>query len=530
MSPAGTGHFPCDICQRTVLLTVASVTQPNPPPITLPDGTALQRASADKLADNFAANSPRLAPPRLPLVSALIHGGVLLVWVALFSAAFAQAGSSGLWAWAVGVAYVLYDTVLLLFVAWQTRPLWQAQPRPPTALPGAQCSLAVIIAAHDEAQVLPQTLAALWAQTDRPQQIVIADDGSTDATAELLTSRYGLHAPAPGALSAESDLHPGLHWLRLPHGGKARALNAALLCVNTELVLTVDGDTLLEAGAVAAMRQAFAAEPALVAATGVIVPFCGRGAVGRCFEWFQTYEYIRNFLSRYAWMRVDGLLLISGAFAGFRLAALRAVGGFDRESLVEDYELIHRLHRHARGRGLDWRVRVIGQAIAQTEAPGSLMPFLRQRRRWFGGFLQTQYWYRDMVGDRRLGALGLMMLPVKAIDTLQPLYGLAAFGLLLSFIVRGQLGVLAPVAGVIAAKIVLDLVFHLGSVQLYRRWVGRQLGVPAKMGEALLAALVEPFSFQLLRHSGAAWGWWAFLSGRSGWGRQVRQGMDQRAR
>ena len=37
------------------------------------------------------------------------------------------------------------------------------------------------------------------------------------------------------------------------------------------------------------------------------------------------------------------------------------------------------------------------------------------------------------------------MMPVKAIDTLQPLYGLAAFVLLLVYLVEGNLGVLCPV-------------------------------------------------------------------------------------
>jgi len=466
------------------------------------------------------AASPRLSPPATPLRSWLIHGGVLVLWALLFAMAF-RVGNVR--AWSVGVAYVLYDTVLLLFVGWKTLPILRARPATPEAGGTQRDTLGVIVASHNEAAVLPVTLAALLGQSDAPDRIVIADDGSTDGTAELLTRNYGLIAPAPGELSAASTLYPGLHWLRLPHGGKAVALNAAIGCMDTDTVLTVDGDTLLDKEAIGAVRRAFSVEPNLVAATGVITPVCSRTLAGRCFQWFQTYEYIRNFLSRYAWMRVNGLLLISGAFAGFRLDAVRAVGGFDTDCLVEDYELIHRLHRHAEAHGLPWTVRVLGDAQARTDAPSSMGAFLRQRRRWFGGFLQTQYWYRAMVGDRRYGWLGTLMLPVKAIDTLQPLYGLAAFGLLLMYLVRGDFGVLAPVAGVIGAKIVLDLAFHLWSVYLYRRWIGHRS--EGSMARAFLAALVEPFTFQILRHTGAAWGWWTFLTGRGTWGRQNRVGL-----
>lgn len=474
------------------------------------------------------AASPRLSPPSTPLRSWLIHGGVLVLWALLFAMAF-RVGNVR--AWSVGVAYLLYDTVLLLFVGWMTLPILRPRPVPASATASAEAgrrpmrrnTLGVIVASHNEAAVLPVTLAALLGQSDLPDRIVIADDGSSDGTAELLATRYGLAEPPLGQLSAASTTHPGLYWLRLPHGGKAVALNAAILCIDTDTVLTVDGDTLLDHKAIGAVRDAFSWEPNLVAATGVITPVCSRTLTGRCFQWFQTYEYIRNFLSRYAWMRVNGLLLISGAFAGFRLDAVRAVGGFDTDCLVEDYELIHRLHRHAQAHGLPWTVRVLGDAQAHTDAPSSVGAFLRQRRRWFGGFLQTQYWYRAMVGDRRYGWLGIAMLPVKAIDTLQPLYGLAAFGLLLMYLVRGNFGVLAPVAGVIGAKIVLDLAFHLWSVYLYRRWIGHRS--EGSMAQAFLAALVEPFTFQILRHTGAAWGWWTFLTGRGTWGRQTRVGL-----
>ncbi|MFX7764013.1 glycosyltransferase family 2 protein, partial [Acinetobacter baumannii] len=88
-----------------------------------------------------------------------------------------------------------------------------------------------------------------------------------------------------------------------------------------------------------------------------------------------------------AWMQERGLLLISGAFAAFRREAVVRVGGFDPDCLVEDYELIHRLYRHSADHDLGWTIRVIGGATARTDAPASPMAFLRQRRRWFGGFL-----------------------------------------------------------------------------------------------------------------------------------------------
>lgn len=476
----------------------------------------IRHVDADDLKTALVAASPRLTPPSTPWASLLIHGVIVVLWGTLFVRAFGQTGVFG---WAVGLVYVAYDTALLVFVFWKTLPLARAAP-PRARAPASAGRLAVIVAARNEAAVLETTIAALLAQSMPPDLIVLADDGSSDGTAWLLEQRYGLSPPPLGTLGGAGAC-PSLRWLRLPHGGKPAALNTALLSLDTDLVLTVDADTVLDRHAVAAMQSAFARDPLLVAATGIIAPVCGTSVAARCFEWFQTYEYIRNFLSRYAWMREDSLLLISGAFAAFRRVPVLAVGGFDPACLVEDYELIHRLRRFSVAQGLGWTTAVVGDARAVTEAPGSTKAFLRQRRRWFGGFLQTQYWYRDMVGNRAYGRLGTLMLPVKAADTWQPIYGLTAFVLLLVYLARGRSDQINPVAGVIGLKLALDVAFHLWSIHLYRRWAEPVAGRTG-FAAGLLVSLLEPFSFQLLRHLGAALGWVVFLTGARSWGAQVR--------
>ncbi len=47
----------------------------------------------------------------------------------------------------------------------------------------------------------------------------------------------------------------------------------------------------------------------------------------------------------------------------------------------------------------------------------------------------------------------------------------------------------------------------------------------ARLGAALLAALVEPFTFIPLLHVGAVLGWWQFLTGRQTWAVQRRSAL-----
>jgi cellulose synthase/poly-beta-1,6-N-acetylglucosamine synthase-like glycosyltransferase len=191
------------------------------------------------------------------------------------------------------------------------------------------------------------------------------------------------------------------------------------------------------------------------------------------------------------------------------------IGGFDVRSLVEDYEVTHRLHRYAHDHCLNWTLRMIGAAHASTEAPGTIPAFLRQRRRWFAGFLQTQYWNRDMTGNVRFGRLGTTMMLIKALDTVQPIYGLTALALLALLLAIGQFEIAGAVFAAIGLKLAIDFLLQIWTVRIYRRLTGtaRNTTLP----RAILAAAIEPFSFQVLRHLGAAWGWLAFLAGTSRW-------------
>ena len=194
--------------------------------------------------------------------------------------------------------------MLIAFIFVQTLALVRKPSGQATLCRPAQSTLGVIVAAYNEEDRLPGALRALLEQDEAPDAIIVADDGSTDGTAAILERDFGLRTPAQGSLSLPSARYPTLKWLRLPHGGKALALNAGIAATEADLIMTVDGDTLLAPAAAArAMREAFVADHRLVAATGVLTPVCGRSLSGRLFQWFQTYEYIRNFLSRYAWAR-----------------------------------------------------------------------------------------------------------------------------------------------------------------------------------------------------------------------------------
>ena len=173
------------------------------------------RLSEDGLARIRATESPRISPQRIPMASRAIHAAVLLLWIALFAAPF---GLHGVWVWSAGLIYITYDTLLLAFTFWKTLPLAS---RPSGASPdetlGPGPSVGVLVAAKNEALVLPVTLDALLGQSDPPDVIVVVDDGSTDDTPDVLGRLYGLATPPLGEVSGSGRIR----WLRLAGGGKA---------------------------------------------------------------------------------------------------------------------------------------------------------------------------------------------------------------------------------------------------------------------------------------------------------------------
>jgi FkbM family methyltransferase len=116
---------------------------------------------------------------------------------------------------------------------------------PSPAKPSAP-QLSLIIPSYNRADLLVETLESALAQTRPFQNIIVADDGSSDRTAEVLAT----YAPRVQALL-------------LPHQGVQAARNAGAAAADTEWVVFCDSDDLLEPEFVERAQRALAAEPAL---------------------------------------------------------------------------------------------------------------------------------------------------------------------------------------------------------------------------------------------------------------------------
>ncbi len=225
----------------------------------------------------------------------------------------------------------------------------------------------VVIACFNEEETIEETLDYVVEQ-DYPGKlrILIADDGSTDRTAELAHAR--------------AATNPDIAVLTVPHGGKAKALTAALKQVRTPLMATVDADTLLLPSALQrVIARLLISPPDTVAVAGaVFVRNSRQNFITRAQEW----DY---FLGIASVKRQQGLfqgtMVAQGAFSVYRTAALRQVGGWP-DRIGEDIVLTWAMMQKG------GRVGYERTAVAFTSAPENARAFARQRRRWARGMIE----------------------------------------------------------------------------------------------------------------------------------------------
>jgi len=91
--------------------------------------------------------------------------------------------------------------------------------------PGVTMNLSVVIPAFNSEAYLGETLAAIVAQTCKPDRIVVIDDGSTDRTGDII----GRFAPA-------------VTGMRIPNGGQGAARKLAIAHCDTDWIALCDSD------------------------------------------------------------------------------------------------------------------------------------------------------------------------------------------------------------------------------------------------------------------------------------------------
>jgi biofilm PGA synthesis N-glycosyltransferase PgaC len=305
----------------------------------------------------------------------------------------------------IGAVSLIYYPLIFRYVRWERIAMQRA------AELNYAPTVAVLVPAFNEATTLAASLQSILASDYADFEIIVINDGSTDATAQVLD---------------QFSAHPNLRVLTKANGGKASALNLGLASARGEIVLFTDADTVFQRDTIA-RAIAYLADPAVGAAGGDDTPLHPRGWLQRMLV---VTSHIGTGFVRRALSAAGVLPIIPGNLGIVRAALLRDAGGF-REIWGEDLELTFRLQRRG--------VRIVYAAGARVaaECPGTLRDLWQQRVRWVRSYIKVLNLHRDLLFDRSVGRFAFYLPFNAACFALLPLLQCALLLLLPMALLNG---------------------------------------------------------------------------------------------
>jgi cellulose synthase/poly-beta-1,6-N-acetylglucosamine synthase-like glycosyltransferase len=406
--------------------------------------------------------------------------------------------------------------------------------------------VSILLPAYNEEAGIVESVRSLLALRYPELEVIVVNDGSTDATLSRLAEAFDL-VPVRKALRPSlpcarvratyaSRRHAQLWVVDKENGGKADALNCGIDAARYPYFCAVDADAMLEEDALLRVAKPILDDPGLVAATGGIIRVANGCRIdhGRVVDVrlprshlavFQVVEYLRAFLvGRIGWSGMRSLVIISGAFGLFRRNLVEAAGGYSRSTVGEDVELVLRLHRHLRERGEDYRIEFVPDPVAWTEAPEDLRTLSRQRRRWQRGLAESLWRHRRVAFNPRFGVLGTVAAPYFLFfELLGPLIELAGYGSVLAAAIVGSLSGTFFVAFLVMA--VLVGIFLSASALMLEEFSFRRYNNEADAARMVVVAVFENLGYRQLVTVWRALALFDLVRRRRGWGEMRRRGL-----
>jgi hypothetical protein len=415
-------------------------------------------------------------------------------------------------------------------------------------------SISILAPCYNEEKSIVDNIRSLLLLNYPGTEVIIINDGSADNSLSLAIARYDLikvnmayeeivpTAHVRAVYKSKIKAYANLIVVDKENGGKADALNAGINIAKNDLFLAIDVDCILERDAIFRMAKPFLEEKSgvkVIASGGVIrvVNSCEveNGQVVKVnfprnlWARFQVLEYMRAFtFGRLAWSKINGLLIISGAFGMFDRKLAIAAGGYDKSTVGEDLELVVRMRKYMHQvEKKKYKVAFIPDPLCWTEVPQTLKVLSRQRNRWTRGSIDTILKHKDMLFNREFGRIGMISFPYWVIfEWLAPLIEFAG---MVYFVVMLTLGLVDTKIFVLLLIMVLitTLVFSIFAV-FYETYVFyRYRGFKFLLG-VLGTCLLEMPVYHPLNVIFSLKGNYDFFlrKNKKGWGKMTRTGFN----
>jgi biofilm PGA synthesis N-glycosyltransferase PgaC len=409
-------------------------------------------------------------------------------------------------------------------------------------------TMSILAPAYNEASSIIENVRSLLSLHYNNLEVIVINDGSKDDSLERLISAYDLYKidffvnqqlktkPVRGVYKSRNPVYRKLIVVDKENGGKADALNVGINVATHDYFVCIDVDCVLEQDALLKLAKPFLENSTqrVIAAGGVvrIANSCeiegGRLVKVNLPKQFlprvQTLEYIRAFLlTRMAWTKLNGLLLISGAFGAFEREIVIKCGGYNHNTVGEDMELVVRMRRYMEELNEPYRVSFIPDPLCWTEAPSTFKILGRQRNRWTRGTIETLRFHRKMFFNPRYGLLGMLSYPYWLFfEFLAPIIEFVGTIGLVIYCIAGSINwsALLIMLGVISLGILYSIFAIMMEVLTYNQYKQKK-----DILRLVLVAVLEPLIFHPFVIWSAIRGNFDLLRKHNSWGEMTKQGF-----
>lgn len=414
-------------------------------------------------------------------------------------------------------------------------------------------SISIIAPAYNESKNIVENVRSLLNIHYVNFEVIIVNDGSKDDTLQLMIDAYELEA-APVAIEQKLASKPivAVYKSKIPslgrltvidkvNGGKADALNAGINISRYGIFAAIDVDCILEYESLLKMVKPFMeqTESDKVIAVGGVVRIANSCEVNegkiirvnlpdQILPRIQVLEYIRAFLlGRMAWSRLNGLILISGAFGMFDKKIAIDCGGYNHRTVGEDMELVIRMRRYMEERKKKYKVVYLPDPLCWTEAPSSLKILSKQRNRWTRGTAETLWIHRKLIFNPRYHFLGMISMPFWFLfEWLAPIVEMTAF---LYLIMMAFLGILnLELFITLFCLIYVFAIMYSTAAILFEELSFHQYKRKRDIFRLLGTAFIEPLIIHPLTVYYAIRGNLDLMTGVKNWGEMTRAGFARK--
>jgi cellulose synthase/poly-beta-1,6-N-acetylglucosamine synthase-like glycosyltransferase len=411
--------------------------------------------------------------------------------------------------------------------------------------------ITIIAPAFNESKSIIDNVRTLLSLYYNNFEVIIVNDGSSDNTFEKIREAYDLvkvnyyfdyRIPCErirGVYKSKDPSYNRLTVLDKNNGGKADALNAGINISRSNLIVTIDADSIIEADSILKLVKPFLEEKEKkVIGTGGVIRIVNSCEIERghireinlprkFLPRLQVLDYTRAFLlGRMAWSQLDGLMLISGAMGMFDRETVINAGGYSTKTVGEDMELVLRMRRYMAEHDAKYEVTYIPDPLCWTEVPSDLKSMRKQRTRWTRGLIESLWTHRRMLFNRNYKRLGMLGYPYWLLfEWASPLIAFSGIVYTVFLAITGSLNLpffLLLFLFVYTFAVCLTtwaILFEEITFHKYRkkRDVIRLIGT----------ALLEPFFYPVHTYF-AVRGNLESLRGKKGWGKAERSGFTEK--